>query len=65
MDFGQRQESHHHLKMSLQRQAMFVRSTMRMNILLGKFEIVWQSHFGSIKICMRSTLWPFGHLKTI
>ena len=44
---------------------MFVRNMMKTSILLGRLVIVLLSHFGSIGICIRGTLWLFGHLTTI
>ena len=38
---------------------------MQMSILLVKLVIVLLSHFVSIEICTRDTLWLLGHLRMI
>ena len=44
---------------------MFVKSMMKTTILLARLVIVVLSHFVSIGICMRGTLWLLGHLRMI
>ena len=42
---------------------MFAKSMTKTNILLARLVIVLPSHFVSIGICIRATLWLLGHLR--
>ena len=56
---------HHGLKIISQRKLTFEMNLMKMSILLAWLEIVLQTPFKSMKICMMDILWQFVRPKII